>query len=367
MFGFGTYGDETDGDVDATKPKTTQDYIEVVLKGFNESDNDRMRDCYENLRYSLGYFDAMDAVKGGKTAPTSVYQSQRFDVISSTSEDVRWDKAPFKIGLPVMRRVVGALTENLYRRAPTRQLRDKKVTDLLTAIYRKNGMGPRWQRADQFTAIGGFAAFQFAGSDDETSPLKIHLWSADQLVVFEDEDDPQNVHAVATVDQIDGRTRATLWTEDKVVVFSTKRDQYAASGKPRRFYVVSRKPNPYKDINGKGIIPFSFVHYDYPSTEFTMDGPGSLLKNLNEYINFGFDDVADGVRYITKPIGLAEGVDPSWDAPAVIRPGMFLNLAPGSIDVGGNGPAPCAPLPGELEYLGGRDLVPPQQLSRPFA
>lgn len=347
MFGFGSYGDTTQLDGGAFgRERTWKDYATEVENGLPDSERERMAEAYENLRYSQGYFDDLAASRGGGKV---LARTNNWDAYKPGGEDTRYDSAPFEIGVPVMKRVVSTLTENLYRRSPTRQLRDKQLGDLCQSLYKHNGMAAKWQRADAFTVIGGFSAFQFAGDEDPRNPIKINLWSADQLCPWTDPDDPTKVKALATIDQIDGRTRATLWTEEKVVTFLTRRDQYTAS-RNRKFERVSEKDNPYRlpdtaDEAGRGIIPFSFAHFEEPATEFSTASPGTNLRNLNGYLNWGFDDLADGIRYLSKPIGIATGVDVSWAAPAAIRPGMFLNLAAGDIDAGGNGPQP------NLSYL----------------
>ncbi len=350
MFGFGNVGEGSQTDDGDLKPKTWDDYNRSVLAGLPASERGRMADAYDQLRYANGHFDDVEAEKNGADRVTTT--TERWDPIRPASDDTRYEKTDFTLGMPVMQRVVGELCKHLYKRAPTREMGDKAVGIVVNETYKRNGMGGKFKRADEFTAIGGASAFQFAGDDDGRSPLKIHLWSADELCVWLDGQDPTRVDAVATVEKVDGRTRVRLWTEETVSYYTTKRDQYDGPTQARKFTLLSKKPNPYRlpetsetDDQGRGIIPFSFNHFVEPTTEFTWDSPGRNLRELNRYVNYGFDDLADGVRYLTKPIGKAEGVAEDWEAPAVMRPGMFLNLAAGQVDAGGNGPQP------NLSYL----------------
>ncbi len=349
MFGLSTNDAQTDPL--GLKPKTFDDYDRQIREGLPSAERERIDDAYRNLRYANGHFDDVMAQRGGKQSLTQT--SERWDPIRPTSDsDTRYEKSQHVLTQPVMKRVISKLCENLYKRGPSRELADKRVSAIYAEVCRRNEMGPLWQRADEFTAIGGFAGFQYAGVETERSPVKINLWSADQVTVWTDPEDHRTLKAVATFDKVDGRTRATLWTEDKLATYTTKRTDSAADGQTRKFQRLTLEDNPYRlpetpeeSDQGRGIIPFTFPHFCHPTTEFTYDSPGDNLYELNRYVNFGFDDLADGIRYLTKPIGVAEGVDEGWEAPAIVRPGMFLNLSAGQVDAGGNGPQP------KLSYL----------------
>lgn len=344
MFGFRTWGDDSNQlDDGLPRVKTWQDFARLIEKGLPGAEVARLRDAYLNLRYANGHFDDADAARSGSggSGSTVVVKGDRWDdAYGPDRSDSRWEKPDFRIYPPIAKRIAGKLSEHLYKRPPTRELADKAVGDLLQEIYIRNGMQALWQEADRLTAVGGFSALQFAADDDPEKPVKIHLWSADQLVPFVNDDDHAKLDAVITLDQVDGRTRATLYTPDKIVRFTTKRGNVV--GDQTRQFVLVGEPadNPYRDAEGNGIIPFSFVHWRYPATEFTTDGPGTNIREVNRYILHGLDDTADGVRYLVRPIGVAEGVAEDWEPGAIIRPGMFLNMSAGQVDAGGNGPIP---------------------------
>lgn len=350
MFGFGNWGshpEQTDASGEP-KPKTWKDYARVVEDGLPSSERSRIADAFLNLRYANGHFDDADAARGGSSgsATQAVDSSAPWDPYTSTAfGNSRWEKADFRLYPRVMGRVVNELTKNLYKRAPTREFADKQIGAVVQELYQRNRMNALWQEADRFTAIGGYAAFQMAGSDDERKPVGINLWSADQLVTWTDPEDHTKPSAVFTLDKVDGRTRGTLWTEEKILRYTTRRGNFEGD-QTRRFEQVGKaEDNPYRlpkeaADQGRGILPFSFCHWRQPATEFTDDCPGTNLRELNRYILHGLDESADGVRYLVKPIGVAEGVDEKWEPPAIVKPGMFLNLAAGQIDAGGNGPQP---------------------------
>lgn len=340
---FGNWGSGTQVDGGGVKAKTFGDYDELVRRGFDEGERARMAEAYLNLRYATGHYDLCPDSYG------LVRTSETWD--ARPPGDSAYERFDYSLAQPVAQRVVGKLCEHLYKRAPTRAVADKKVNAVLQEVYKRNAMGPKWQRADEFTAIAGFSAFQFAGGDDPKAPAKVHLWSADQLAVWTAPEDHARIEAVCTLDKVDGRTRAVLYTEETVAYYTTRRDE-RPGGVTRTFDFLCKVDNPYRRADdaetsdqGRGIVPFSFNHFEYPATEFTTDAPGSNLRELNRYVNHGFNDLGDGVRYLAKPIGVATGVDESWEAPARIRPGMFLNLAAGAVDAGGNGPEPA------LSYL----------------
>lgn len=331
--------------VDDSGPKSWDDYDRAVLDGLPVAETDRMREASRSLRYSLGYFDDIDAERSGSASGgATLARSDRWDDAFSEAS-VSYAKSDFVVAAPIAKAVTEKLSENLYKRAPTRTLRDASASALLNRLYQANGMAGKFQEADRLTAVGGVSAWQFAGDSDPRRPVKVHLWGADQLCVWTAPDDPTEVAAVCAIDRHDGRRRAQLWTRDKVRYYATRRGAFPADATRKFDPLGPAKPNPYRGADGKGVLPFAFNHFRHPSCEFTTDAPGPRIAELNRYLNFAFDDTAEGVRYLAKPVGVATGVDAGWQFPAVVRPGMFLKLAAGMVDVGANGPMP------DLRYL----------------
>ena len=325
------------------KPLAFEDYDEQLQKGLPPAELAEIRDAYASLRYANGHFDDADAARSGSGPSGAVqgFDKGRFDLNDlDPGSEAQYDKADFRLYPPVMQRICAKLSEHLYKREPSRVLDGSpRASAVLNQIYQRNAMAAKWQEADRLTAIGGYAGFQFAGSDDPQNPVKIHLWSRDQLVVWPDEDDPTKPAAVFTMDVAGRKPRGTLWTPEKVGTYVGRRSPVRADD-TRQFERVRVEPNPYRDEEGIGFLPFSFAHWRFPATEFTSDCPGTRLRELNRYILHGFDSTADGVRYLVRPIGVAEGVDDEWDAPTTIKPGMFLRLPAAPVDGGGNGVVP---------------------------
>lgn len=278
------------------------------------------------------------------------FDSGRFEEYPTRHKDMRYRSPAVRRTSLIMRRIVDILTMHLYKSQPTRKLRDPAVSTWLETVYRRNRMWAKWRRAERLALIGGFAAFQFAGSTDPTAPLDINLWGADQLAFWVDPLNPTKVQAVATVDFADNQRHLTLWTKEQIVTYRTEKGAiHPAFGsvtfRPTNFNgKPARRPNPYKDRDGEGIIPFSFMHWQYPCTDFETNSPGLNLKELNEHVNERLDNLGDSIYFNCKPIGVAEGVDDGWTPPAELRPGDFLKL-PAEADLSGTGPTPT------LRYL----------------
>jgi hypothetical protein len=324
-----------------------KDLDDNIRGGFSVAERDRLADAFWNLRFSQAQFLEWEAREsGGDTTRTAADTWDHMSTSGSGSgERPDYDVPSTHRSTPLFRRVMHVMTANLYKAPLGRRLATPESTDWLNRVYQANAMSAKWQRADQLTFVGGFSAFQFAGHDDEQRPLRIHLWGPEQCVVYCDPDDQTEAAAVAVIDLYDGQRRLTLWTEETVAYYATKKGgPYPADGSTAWTF-QRKKDNPYRmpksaADQGRGILPFAFAHFNFPVQEFDTTGPGNNLRELNDAVNFGLNDLGDGIRYLAKPIGLAEGVDESWSPPAKILPGMFLNLPASSVNAAGDGPVP---------------------------
>lgn len=312
----------------ARSPFTTQREIEKEIEAGLPNQIGRMRDAYDCQRYAMA----------------------RFEEYPTRHKDMRYRSPSVRRTSPIMRRIVDILTMHLYKNQPTRKVRDKAVSAWLETVYRRNRMWAKWRRADQLALIGGFAAFQFAGSEDPAAPIDINLWGADQLAFWVRDGCPTEVQAVATVDFSDNQRRLTLWTQEQIVTYETTKGMIHPGFGSTTFRLAgadgkaARRANPYRDKDGRGVIPFSFAHWCFPCTDFETNSPGLNLKELNQGVNERLDNLGDSIYFNCKPIGVAEGVADGWTPPAELRPGDFLKL-PADEDLGGNG------VPPTLRYL----------------
>ena len=287
-----------------------------------KSQQGRIQDAYDQLQFSLG----------------------RFAEYPTRTKDGRWKSGSTRRTSRIMARVVDVLCRNLYKAQPTRKIPDQFATEFLASIYKYNGMGPKWKRADELTLISGFAAWQFRGTEDPANPLQIILWGADEIAVYTDPDDPVKPVAVATLDQWNKRRRLRLYTSDQIVTYATAPGGNQSAVGAVTYTEISRIDNPYRTEDGEGILPFEFAHWCFPSQRFTYDSPGHGLKELNEHVNERLDRGGDAIFYLGRPVGIASGVDESWVPPVEIKPGDFITL-PAAEDAGGNGSPPT------LSYL----------------
>jgi hypothetical protein len=271
------------------------------------------------------------------------FSEARFDMYPTRTKDGRWKSGSTRRTSPIFRRVVQVLTSTLYKARPTRKLRDPLDTEWLTHVYKFNGSSTKWKRADELTLIGGFSAWQYKGNTDPLNPIKILLWDAHEIAFWCDPDDPIVPMAIATFDKFDQMARCRLWTKQEVITFATSKG-FSTSWAGRSFKEIGRIKNPYVDVNGEGIIPFSFCHWFVPTQHFTTNGPGQGLKELNEHVNERLDRLGDAIFYNGRPVGIATNIDPAWTPPTEIKPGDFMVL-PSNEDVGGNGQPPT------LSYL----------------
>ena len=296
----------------------------------------RMRDAYDCLRYQMA----------------------RFEEYPTRHKDMRYRSPSVRRTSRIFGRIADILTMHLYKQQPTRKLSDKLVSEWLERVYRRNYMGPKLRRADLLTLVGGFCALQFAGSTDPRTPIDVNLWGAEQLAFWVNPEDPSKVEAVATVDFQDNTRRLELWTREQIVTYETTKGMIHPGFGSTTFRLASRegkparRPNPYKDVNGEGIIPFEFAHWTFPVTDFETNSPGLNLKELNQGVNERLDILGDSIYFNCRPIGVAEGVADGWAPPAELRPGDFLALPAGDMDLGGNGPVPTLRyLMPDLEYV----------------
>ena len=311
--------------------------IEREIEGGLANQIGRMRDAYDCLRYSQG----------------------RFEEYPTRHKDMRYRSPSVRRTLPIFMRIMKVLTMHLYKSQPVRKLGpDPSVSQWLELVYRRNNMWAKFRRADELTLVGGFAAFQFAGSTDPAAPIKVNLWGAEQVAYWCHPEDATKVEAVATVDFSDNQRTLTLWTREQIVTYRTTKGVIHAAfgGNAFRLEGVggkpARRPNPYRDRNGEGILPFSFAHWDFPVSDFETNSPGPNLKELNQGINERLDNLGDSIYFNCRPIGVAQGVDDGWTPPAELRPGDFISLPADNVDAAGNGPVPTlAYLMPDLSYV----------------
>jgi hypothetical protein len=228
-------------------------------------------------------------------------------------------------------KIVNTLTAHLYKNPPARTVENNpEATKFLQQVYKDNAMFALWHEADRLSMVTDVCAFQVGTTNDIKHPIRISLWDASQFTVFVDPDDPTKPYAVVTIDCYDNQRRLTVWTkETKTVYLTPKWNHQDTSGKTEGRRI-------YHDVNTLGRLPFVFVHFNFPTTDFWSGGPGDQLRIANRYINFRLVTSADDIRYLGNPMMVAEGVGPEWTPPKRTLPGDVIVLPKGEVSGGMN-------------------------------
>lgn len=214
--------------------------------------------------------------------------------------------------------VVNKLSENLYRHDPIRELkRHAEANTWIQSVYKSCSMLGKWHAADQLSILTGVAALQPVPTDNPKEPIKVHIWDGSQLVVYANSDDPTEAEAVVTIARHDCRSRFTVWTEEMIGVYETDKYEQGCTAGNRIPKLVRIDPNPYKTL------PFTFVHYTLPTSNFWVGCPGPILAQLNLWLNDRLSKMAEAAEVYLKPPIVGSGVSPTW-SPGKYGPGDIL-------------------------------------------
>ncbi len=272
----------------------------------------------------------------------------RFDAYSTRPRSGLWQGPRFARESRIMTWLVDTLGSHLYAEGPSRTLPDHpEASQWLASVYKAGAVDALLQAADKWSTVGEVAAIQVLPTEDPDRPIRHVLWPAHQLAVWESEDDPLSPVAVAVIDRFDSRRRLRLWTAEGLWTYATDKvaPNQTTGGTAYRM-VADPEVNPF------GIIPFAFVHFNYPATEFWSGGPGEQFRGLNDYINNALTEVGDALRYCAKPVIKTYGVREGWSPPTPIQPGDIWNVPPEGIDASGNGiPPQVEPLQFDLGFV----------------
>lgn len=232
-------------------------------------------------------------------------------------ERLDYDQRPKQVSF-MTRKVVRGLTRYTYCPGPSRALADAAATRWLEAVYTDNGINALWAEADREATLQGVAGFQVAATGDPSRPIRVHLWTADELAVWCPADDVLTPQAVCTITQDGLETVYTLYTRDFVQRYRTARAKY---GMDRNLI----RPDGDPVDNPHGRLPFAWVPFERPTRSFWVRGIGHLVRKVNARVDEKMSELAEAQRFYLKPIPLATGVPPGWRPR--IQPGRF-NIVP---------------------------------------
>ena len=223
--------------------------------------------------------------------------------------------------LPLMGKVIDALTSYAYREPPARIVaKQEQATRFLEKIYEQNHITTLMRASDRYRHAADVFAVQVHATGDPEKPIKLYSWTADSIVVWCDPEDQTEPIAVCTIDRFDNQTRYRLWTAEECRTYVTKKWNGETAG-GRVPDLQSAIPNPY------GILPFQFFHLLPPVTQFCEGGIGGTLSRMERHINFRLMENADHLRF-SKPTGLPPG-RPCGERPDPPASGRGMGPVPG--------------------------------------
>lgn len=256
-------------------------------------------------------------------------------VKGTTREPRRYERTS-----PVMQRIIGTLTANLYKDGPKRTLKDHdEASDWLNNVYRRNTVDALFQEAEALSGVSDVAMFKAEPTGDPIKPIRIRLWDASQFSLWLDPEDSCKVEAVALRDSYNGQRRLRLYNDDEIWTYLTDSWDTPITSGGTHYKLRNKAPNPY------GFMPFSFVHWKMPSCDFWSGGPGDHLVEVNDCTNFGLTNGFDRVRFNLNPIVKLKNVRAGWRPSAPVQPGDVWDLPGRMGDNGEDGNEPDA------EYL----------------
>jgi hypothetical protein len=270
----------------------------------NEWSN-RMHDAEKNAAYYSGDFKL----------------DQQLD--NKTLDDRAWRS------VPIMGRIVDTLCQ-VYEKPPTRTLQKMEAaTECLAKIYKGNAVDAVLQAADAHTCVNEVSALEVYGNNGDGSdekPVGIRLWTGECFTVWPDPDDATKPLAVATIDKYDEQRRIRLWTlEGRETFVSYKLGLHQTSG-GRGMYPTKKDPNPYRDPQGRPVLPFAFCHWKLPVTgRFWCGSPGDGLREFSRHLNYRLTKNADDILH-NRPIGTISGAEPGWNFPRDRKAGEFVTI-----------------------------------------
>ena len=223
--------------------------------------------------------------------------------------------------LPLMGKVIDALTAYPYQESPTRHIADnKEATDYLAKVYEQNRITTLLRASDRYRHAADLFALQVQATNDPNKPIKIFSWTADSLVVWTDSDDQTTPVAVCVIDRFDNQTRYRLWTASECRTYITKKwNGETSGGRVPTLQIVEK--------NLYGVLPFVFFHALPPITQFIEGGPGDTLSRMEQHINFRLMEDADHLRF-SKPRGFLLGVQGDKDLIHRPRAGEWDRFGP---------------------------------------
>ena len=236
--------------------------------------------------------------------------SEKFIAFKPAEDALSWLTRPKRQSF-ITRQAVNKLTSHLYKPGP----RARRIADdpEISAWYERvahdiqlNGL---MQQADRFATLHGLCAIGIYPTGNPARPINYHLFPRQEFAFWASPDDPRVATAVCTITRSGPETiRYRLWTSTHYYTFfKGKTWGYTPGGwNVARFDPGSSGPHPY------GVLPFSFITHELPTTHLETKGLGLLLSKVNRALNIDKSNLALWVHHYARPLGFVSGVGPEW-------------------------------------------------------
>lgn len=238
------------------------------------------------------------------------------------------------------------LTKHLYAGSPERIIPDNpEITEYLQKVYSKSNINAIMTLANQYAFVSDVAAIQIEVNEpvdeNETQaflslqkPAISHrVWPADQFVVWCHPDAPTQPWAVGVIDFYDEQRRLRVWTSDRLVTYTTRKYNADAPWEGTAYTKMD------EEKNFLGFVPFSFVHWKTPTSDFWSGGPGTQVQQFTEAVTVRLWKQNDDILN-QRPILQAQNVRSDFAIPKQYQAGTMIKLAP-VLDQLGEGPTPA--------------------------
>ena len=248
------------------------------------------------------------------------YQGKRFMQVFLRDAETPFDyvQRPYRAS-GLLRQIIEILCEHLYSPGPTRTWSEDAGNDFLATVYEDNHFDAMMLRADELSALNDVAAIQVDADEGnfEDKPITLRLWGGQDFHAWCDPDNRTVPKVAVTIDRWDHKTVFRLWDEKEVRIYETPKNENIEGGRAAK-QVGPPIPHAY------GCLPFEFVHYAQPITNFWETGIGTMLTQAEIRINDRLSRLDESVNKHINPIPLAENVAENWHP--IIEPQRFISV-----------------------------------------
>jgi hypothetical protein len=236
--------------------------------------------------------------------------SEKYVAFRPAEDALSWLTRPKRVSF-ITRQAVNKLTSHLYKPGP----RHRRITSDLAVdawynhVAQDIQLNGLMQHADRLATLHGLCAIGIYPTGNPARPINYHLFPRFDFVFWVCSDDPRVPTAVCTITKSGPETiRYRLWTSTHYYTFfKGKNWGYTPGGwSVARFDPASSGPHPY------GVIPFTFITNELPTTELETKGLGHLLQKINRALNIDKSNLALWVHHYARPLGFVSGVGPEW-------------------------------------------------------